>query len=61
MTARHLVESSRSVTKGKQNSQMNTRKDIAKAVVGLTFVFLVSYVPYHSFWTYKICTKLRNF
>ena len=55
-TARHLVESSRSISEGTQNPQLNTRRNTAKIVVGLTVVFLISYVPYHVFWTYFICT-----
>ena len=57
MTARHLVESSRSISEGTQNPQLNTRRNTAKIVVGLTVVFLISYVPYHVFWTYIICTE----
>ena len=54
MTARHLVESSRSISEGTQNPQLETRRNTAKVVVGLTVVFLISYVPYHIFWTYFI-------
>jgi len=54
LTARHLVESSRSISEGTQNSQMKTRRNGAKIVVGLTVVFLISYGPYHVFWTYII-------
>jgi len=57
MTARHLVKSSRSVSEGKQNPQLETRRNSAKIVVGLTVVFLISYVPYHVFWTYIIWTQ----
>jgi hypothetical protein len=56
MTARHLVESSRSISEGTQNPQMKTRRNTAKIVVGLAFDFLISYVPYHVLWTYMICT-----
>jgi hypothetical protein len=56
MSARQLVESSRSISEGTQNPQLKTRKNTAKIVVGLTVVFLISYVPYHAFWTYYICT-----
>ena len=51
-TARYLVVSSRSVSEVTKNPQLNTRKNTAKIVVGLTVVFLISYVPYHVFWTY---------
>jgi hypothetical protein len=60
MTARHLVESSRCISGGTQNPQLNTRRNTAKIVVGLTVVFLISYVPYHTFWTYIICTEEDN-
>jgi hypothetical protein len=51
MTARHLMESSRSISEGTQNSKLETRRITAKIVVGLTVVFLISYVPYHVFWS----------
>ena len=60
MTARHLVESSRAISEGTQNSQLKTRRNTAKIVAGLTVVFLISYVPYHVFWAYFICTKLST-
>jgi hypothetical protein len=50
MTARHLVESSRPISEGTQNPQLKTRRNAAKILVGLTVVFLISYVPYHVFW-----------
>jgi len=57
MTARHLVECSRSITEGTQNPQLEKRRNIAKTVVGLTVVFMISYVPYHVFWTYLIYSE----
>jgi len=57
MTARRLVEYSRSISEGTQNSQLKTRKNVAKIVLGLTVVFVISYVPYHVFWTYYICSQ----
>jgi len=57
MTARHLVESSRSISEGTQNPKLKTRRNTAKIVVGLTVVFVISYVPYHVFWTYFICSQ----
>jgi len=57
MTARHLVKSSRSISEGTENPQMNKRRNTAKIVVGLTVVFLISYVPYHVFLTYIIWTR----
>ena len=56
-TARHLVESSRSVSEGTQNPQLNTRRNTGKIVVGLVLVFLISYVPYNVFWTHFICRE----
>jgi hypothetical protein len=57
MTARHLVESSRFISQMTQNPQIFKRINTAKIVVGLTVVFLISYVPYHVFWTYIIWTQ----
>jgi hypothetical protein len=57
MTARHLVKSSRSVSEGTQNPQLERRRNTAKIVLGLTVVFVISYVPYHALWTYIICTS----
>ena len=56
MTARHLVENSRSISEGTQNHQLETRRNTVKIMVVQTVVFLISYVPYHAFWTYFICT-----
>jgi len=58
ITARHLVESCRSISEGTQNSQLKTRSNSAKIVVGLTVVFMISYVPYHVLWTYIIWTQV---
>jgi len=57
MIYRHLVESSRSISEGTQNRQLETRRNTAKIVLGLAVVFLISYVPYHVFWTYFISTQ----
>jgi hypothetical protein len=57
MTACCLVESSRAISEGAQYPQIKTRINTAKIVVGLAFVFLISYVPYHVLWTYIICTE----
>jgi len=57
MTARILVESSRSLSEEIQNPQQKTRRNTAKIVLGLTAVFVISYVPYHVFWTYFICSQ----
>ena len=47
MTARHLVESSCSLSEETHNPQLDAIKNAAKIVLGLTLVFLISYVPYH--------------
>jgi hypothetical protein len=54
MTARHLVKSAQPISEETQNPQMNTRKNTATIVLGLTVVFLISYVPYHVWWTYLV-------
>jgi hypothetical protein len=54
MTARHLMESSRPISEGTQNTQLKTRRNSAKILVGLTVVFLISYLPSHAYWTYII-------
>jgi hypothetical protein len=51
MTARHLLENS-SVSENTKNPRLNTRKNTAKVVLGLTVVFLISYVPFHIAETY---------
>ena len=61
MAARHLVESSRCVSEGTQSPQLQTRRNTAKIVVGLAFVFMISYVPYHAFWTYFIYSEKKLF
>ena len=45
MTHRHLVGSSRSTSERTQHPELNTRKITAKVLLGLTVVFLISYVP----------------
>jgi hypothetical protein len=54
MIARRLLESSRSISEGTENPQMKTRRNTAKIVLGFAFVFMISYVPYHTYWTYFI-------
>jgi hypothetical protein len=55
MTALHLLKNPSSLTEGAQNPQHKTRKNTAKVVLGLTVVFLISYVPYHivDVWRYS--------
>jgi hypothetical protein len=50
--ARRLVESSCSLPEEKQNPRLKTRKSTAKVVLGLTVVFLISYLPYQIWETY---------
>jgi hypothetical protein len=57
MTARHLMKSAQPIFQETQNPQLNTRKNTATIVVGLTVVFLISYVPYHVLWTCIISNK----
>jgi hypothetical protein len=54
MTARHLVKSAKPISEETQIPQHNSRKNIAKIVVGLTVVFMISYVPNHVWWTYIV-------
>jgi len=56
----HLVETSWSVSEGTWNPQQKTGRNIAKIVAGLSVVFLISYVPYHAFWTDIICTEEKD-
>jgi hypothetical protein len=57
ITARHSVESSRSISEVTQNPQLKTRRKTANFLVWFTVVFLVSYLPYHVFLTYIIWTR----
>jgi amino acid transporter len=56
MAACHLLRSANPISEETQNPQLNTRKTAAKIVLGLTLVFLISYVPYHVVWSYNIST-----
>ena len=60
ITTHHLVETSWSVSEGAQIPQHKTGRNTAKIVVGLTVVFLISYVPYHAFCTCIICTEVQE-
>jgi Leucine-rich repeat (LRR) protein len=60
MTAFHLVKNSDPISEGTQNPQLNTRKNSAKVVLGLTVVFLISYLPNHAFKAYTIYTVGTN-
>ena len=59
MTACHLVEMSWSMSEETQRTQANALKNTAKVVLGLTVVFLISYVPYHAFRIYVFSTDLN--
>jgi Leucine-rich repeat (LRR) protein len=63
MAARHLVESSCSILVSEEAKipQMNTRKNDAKIVIGLSVVFLITYVPFHVWWTHIIFSLPRKF
>jgi len=47
MTTHHLVKSSWSISEGTQNPRLNKRKNTAKILLGLTVIFLISYLPFH--------------
>jgi hypothetical protein len=61
MTAHHIMKSSYAISECTQNSQLNTRKNTAKVVLGLIVVFLISYVPHHAFRVYVISTVYTKF
>jgi hypothetical protein len=53
MTSRHLLKRLYSLTET-HNARQNTRKNTAKVVLGLTVVFLFSYLPFRIFKMYLI-------
>ncbi|XP_069673023.1 uncharacterized protein [Periplaneta americana] len=57
LTALNLVKSGQTM---KEHPQAKARNKIAKMVLGLTFVFLISYVPYHIIWTYVAVVGYRT-
>jgi hypothetical protein len=57
MTAWYLLKRDRRISDKTQNPQVNTSKNTARIVLGITVVFLISYVPYHVFWTYIIYSE----
>jgi Leucine-rich repeat (LRR) protein len=61
MMARHLLKSSCPVSEVAQNPRLNTRKNAAKIVMGLSIVFFIGPVSYHVFWTHMILNLDRNF
>jgi hypothetical protein len=60
-SARHHEDSSGFISEGSQHPQLNKRKITAKIVLGLTVVFLISYVPYHVLSTYIFINKEELF
>jgi hypothetical protein len=50
--ARHLVKNSCSLSEETQNPRLNTRTHTARVVLGLTAVFMISYLPFHVSDTY---------
>jgi hypothetical protein len=60
MTARCLVESSSFISAWTQSPQLLRRKNTAKIMVGLAFVFLISYLPYHALWTHIVTTEKQE-
>ena len=54
MMSCHLLKSRYSLSEETQNARLNTRKNTAKVVLGLTVFLLFSYAPYHIFKTYLI-------
>ena len=47
MAARHLVKSAHRMYEWTQNSQLKERKNVALFMLGLTVVFVISYMPYY--------------
>jgi len=60
MAARHLVKSADIIFEETQNPQLNQRKNVAKYVMGLTVVFMISHVPYYAFSGYIFFSSGRE-
>jgi len=60
MAARHLVESVVFISEWTKSPQLKRRKNTAKIMVGLAFIFLISYLPYHTLWTHIITTEKQK-
>ena len=56
MTACNLVKRSYSMSEETQKPQVKALKNTARVVLGLTVVFIISYLPYHAFMTYIFST-----
>jgi len=54
MMSCHLLKSRYSLSEETQNARLNKRKNTAKVVLGLSLVFLFSYLPFLFFETYLI-------
>jgi hypothetical protein len=52
MMARRLLENPPSLFEDTQNPRLNTRRKTAKVVLGLTVIFLISFVPNHILGTH---------
>jgi hypothetical protein len=48
MAARHLVKGADLMSEGTQNPQLKARKNVVLFVLGLTVVFVISYVPLYA-------------
>jgi hypothetical protein len=57
MTGRHLVKLSLSISEGAENPQLEINRNAGKIVVGLAFVFMISLVPFHVYWTYFVYSE----
>jgi len=60
MAARHLVESVVFISEWAQGPQLERRKNTAKIMVGLAFIFLIGYLPYHALWTHIVTTEKQK-
>jgi hypothetical protein len=58
MMARHLVKSAIRSSAEIQHPQANIRRNTTKIVLGLSIVFVISYVPYHIILA---CVKLKDY
>lgn len=64
LMSRHLMQNSFSTFGMAQNPQIKKRRNAAKVVLGLTIVFVISYVPSHflsAFSVFYYKTSERNF
>jgi hypothetical protein len=60
MAAHHLMQSVVYISEWTKSTQLERRKNTAKIMVGLTFVFLISSLPYHALWTHIITTEKQK-